>query len=108
MENLLQPWFKMNIGEGAFYAVFGLLFVFIGIALLVLILMLVGFIMKKVNAKQEKKTEVISDPPVPALYPPADDGIPPEVIAAIMAALMGYYKKENTKCDFIVRRIKRL
>ena len=108
MENLLEPWFKMNVGEGAFYALFGLIFVIAGIALLVLILMLIGYLMKKVNARREKGEEAPAAPSVSAPDVVSDDGIPPEVVAAIAAALMSYYEKENPKCDFVVRRIKRV
>ncbi len=107
MENLLEPWFKMNVGEGAFYALFGLVFVIAGIALLVLVLMLIGFIMKKVAAKKEKKTAVPASPSLPTAEI-QDDGVSPETVAVITAALMSYYRKENAKCDFVVRRIKRL
>ena len=106
MKNLLDAWFKMNVGEGAFYALFGLVFVVVGITLLVLILMLIGFIMKKMNARKKET------PTVSAALPPKertdDDGVSPEVVAAITAALMCYFQKENAKCDFVVRRIKRL
>ena len=89
MENLLEPWFKMNVGEGAFYAVFGLVFVVGGIALLVLTLMLIGFIMKKVSAKQEKKTETsaVVLPPVSAQEVPQDD-LSPEIVAVITGKKM--------------------
>ena len=106
MTALLDPWFKMDVGEGAFYALFGLVFVIVGIALLVLILMFIGFVMKKLNARKAET------PSVSAALPPQeradDDGVSPEIVAAITAALMCYYQRENTKCDFVVRRIKRL
>ncbi len=38
----------------------------------------------------------------------AGEEIPPEVVAAIMAAIMAYYEKEAPKAEFVVRRIKRL
>lgn len=37
-----------------------------------------------------------------------EEEIPPEVVAAIMAAIMAYYEKESPKAEFVVRRIKRL
>ncbi len=38
----------------------------------------------------------------------AEDEVSPEVCAAIMAAIMAYYEQEKPKCEFVVRRIKRL
>ncbi len=81
INSILSDWFKLNVGDGAFYAIFGFLFVFAGIALLVVIFTVLGVIMK---------------------------GISPEVVAAITAAIMAVYEGENAKCDFIVKRIKRL
>lgn len=109
MTDLLDAWFKMNVGDGAFYAVFGLVFVAVGIALLVLILMLVGLIMKKTAAKKDEKPAAAQD--VGKERPVrenAQDGVTPETVAAIVAALTAFYETENVKCDFVVRRIKRL
>ncbi len=108
MTSLLDPWFKMNVGDGAFYAVFGLLFVVVGIALLVLILTLIGFIMKKLGErKRENDVPAAPRDRRREVSPPQED-VSPEVVAAITAALMSYYQTENAKCDFVVRRIKRL
>ncbi|MCD8307222.1 MAG: OadG family protein [Clostridia bacterium] len=38
----------------------------------------------------------------------AEEEIPPQVVAAIMAAIMAYYEKESPKAEFVVRRIRRL
>ena len=107
MKNLLDAWFKMNVGEGAFYAVFGLVFVIVGIALLVLVLMLIGRTMNGWTARREEKKAPSAAPPSFELMPTSDE-VPPEVVAVIMAALMSYYQTENTACDFVVRRIKRV
>ena len=104
MLNLLDGWFKFDIGDGAFYSVFGFLFVFIGISLLIVIFTLVGLAMKKANARKRTKKE--SDTPV--LQIEEEEGVTPEVVAAITAALMAYYEQENVKCDFVVRRIKKI
>ncbi len=91
-------------GAGAFYAAFGFLFVFLGIVLLILILSLVGFIMKRVTARKEKA----APPAPPEKLPAADSDISPEEIAAITAALAVCLEGERRRCDFVVRRIKRL
>lgn len=106
MLNLLS-WFKFNVGDGAFYAVFGFLFVFLGIALLVGIFTVLGIIMKKLNArkphvKKSKKWKVET------ILPQAEEEtISAAEVAAITAAIAMYYEGENVKCDFVVKRIKR-
>ncbi len=103
MENYLLSWFKLDPGEGAFYAVFGLLFVFLGIVLLIAIFTLIGFLMKKVNGRSKAHA---ANPPQPAIR--IDEGIPPEVVAAITAAIAVYTEGERSKCDFVVRRIRKI
>lgn len=113
MLNLLDGWFKINLGDAAFYAVFGFLFVFVGIVLLILIFTLLGFIMKKVNARQKKerkpkrKEVVVADNTVSPVSEPTD-GISPELVAVITAAVASCLEQENAQCDFVVRRIKKL
>lgn len=104
--NLLDSWFKMDVGEGAFYAVFGLVFVFLGIVLLILILSLIGLVMRKIEEARRRRHEK-KIPAAPAL-PDAEEGIPPEVVAAISAAVAVCLREENAKCEFVVRRIKRI
>lgn len=109
INGLLSDWFKMNVGDGAFYALFGFVFVFFGIALLVVIFTLLGLVMKKVNARKPKKKKIKSkkiEAETPASE--SDGDISPEEVAAIMAAITAIYESENAKCDFVVRRIKRL
>ncbi len=105
MLNLLDGFFKFDLGEGAFYAVFGFAFVFAGIALLICIFTLLGFLMSKLSGRKRKREERASA--VNSVLPEAE-GIPPETVAAIAAALAAYYEEAPQKCDFVVRRIKRL
>ena len=102
INSILSDWFKLNVGDGAFYAIFGFLFVFAGIALLVVIFTVLGVIMKP----KKKKIKTKKEEPVQTKV--EDEGISPEVVAAITAAIMAVYEGENAKCDFIVKRIKRL
>ena len=107
LTNLLDGWFKINIGEGAFYAVFGFIFVFLGITLLILFFMALGWLMRKIEKrKATKKKKPEAPAPAPVLQEEA--GVTPEVVAAITAALMAYYETEHSECEFVVRRIKRL
>ena len=104
---LLFDGFRMAVGDAAFYAIFGFLFVGLGITLLVLFFMLLGTIMKHVNAKKGKNTAEQNVPQAVTSVEEAD-GVTPELVAAITAALMAYYEEEKIKCDFVVRRIKRI
>lgn len=103
MRNLLEPFIKVNLGEGAFYAVFGFLFVVAGIAVLIAIFTLLGSVMKRTAGR--KKGETVERQ---SAIDVAEEGIPPETVAAISAALAAYYEAAPQKCDFVVRRIKRL
>lgn len=109
LTNLLDGWFKMNVGEGAFYAAFGFIFVFLGITVLILLFTVLGKIMDTVNKKRAKKAEdsipVIS---TEASFEAQEAGLAPETIAVISAALAAYYDSENTKCDFVVKRIRKI
>ena len=108
--NLLDSFFKVDLGEGAFYSVFGYVFVIVGIAFLVVLFTLLGLVMKKVSsAKKAPKNAEIPDARESIPRPSSDpDEISPETVAAITAALMAFYQTESIKCDFIVRRIKKI
>lgn len=107
--NLLDGWFKMDVGEGAFYAVFGFVFVFLGITLLILFFTLLGKLMDVINKKKAKKAELI----LPAeksedKKSEESEGISPEVVAVISAAIAAYYEGSVSKCDFVVKRIRKI
>ena len=112
MLNLLEPWFKMPFGDAAFYSIFGFVFVFAGIVILILIFTLLGLIMKKIGnrkpkPKKDKKSKVSADTAEQLV---AEDGsdLSPELIAVITAAVSACLENENSACDFVVRRIKKL
>lgn len=102
---------KISIGEAAIDALLGFIVVFIGIAVLVGLLWLISFVVRKMNGaptkkKEEKPTEknekLSTDEQV------AEDELSEETVALITAAIMAYYEKENPKCEFTVKRIKRI
>lgn len=106
MAQLLSGWFKYNVGDAAFFSVFGLLFVVLGIVLLVLILTAFGKIMQLIASKKKNTASV---PPVaPAAEGKQEEEISPETLAVITAAVAAIYAGEETKCSFVVRRIKRI
>lgn len=91
-----------GIGETALTALIGFMIVFVGIAILVGIVWLVGRIMQKANEKQkpvQKETKPVQK---------QSDGLDEETVAVIMASLMAYYAEQNRKCEFTVKRIKRI
>lgn len=100
---MFSNWPKYDLGLGAFYALFGFLFVFLGITLLVGIIWLVGFAISKWNRRGERKTPA----PAPKAVPDVEDGIPPEVVAAITAAVAACYSARPEPCEFVVKRIGR-
>lgn len=104
-----------NFGEAALYALIGFVVVFVGIIIIIGIIWLVGLIMRKTNnlefltKKREKKPEKKkAQTDTAAVAPPSDDDIPDEVKAAIVAAIMAYYQESEEKCEFTVKRIKRI
>lgn len=107
LASLFENWPKFDIGEGAFYAVFGFLFVFFGIVLLILIFTGLGKIMSIRNAKTGKKEK---KPVVPEkkANESGEAGVTPELLAVLTAAIAAYYEDEDVQCDFVVRRIKKL
>ena len=114
---LLDGFFKMDIGEGAFYAIFGFLYVFCGIAVLIFIFSVLGLVMKKVDKRRQAKAEAEKKKAQTQELAPApqtteeigiEEGISPQVVAAITAAIACTLSGEAQKCDFIVKRIKRL
>lgn len=103
-----------NFGEAALYALIGFLVVFVGIIIIIGIIWLVGLIMRKTNnlefltKKREKKPKTNKNEEVPAVAAEQSDDIPDEVKAAIVAAIMAYYQEQESKCEFTVKRIKRI
>lgn len=105
-----------NFGEAALYALIGFVVVFVGIILIIAIIWLVGLIMRKTNnlefltKKKEKKTskQDIKEGANQTASDVSEGEIPDEVKAAIVAAIMAYYEEQPQKCQFTVKRIKRL
>lgn len=105
-----------NFGEAAVYALIGLAVVFVGIVTIIGIIWLVGLLMRKTNnlefltKKREKKDnkQVKEAQSAKGRSEGNSDDIPDEVKVAIMAAIMAYYEEREEKCQFTVKRIKRL
>ncbi len=98
----------VEIPEALLYALIGFTVVFVGIAFLITVVWGVGKVMslKKatVTAPAPKQTvENVTSKPT-AETQVVDD----ETVAVIMAALTAYYETNNPKCEFRVKRIKRI
>ena len=108
--SLPEGYQEASIGEASLYAFIGFLVVFAGIAFLILVVWLVGKFMARSNGsgkiKEEKTTPIKELEHIPATV--QSEEIDEETVAVIMAALMAYYEKNNPKCEFTVKRIKRI
>ena len=103
--NLLAEYIPVSLS--ALYALIGFAVVFAGIALLILVVWAVGKVMHRNQAPvQTKQREVTAVQQEVAI---ADNNeISEETVAVIMAALTAYYQTNNPKCEFTVKRIKRI
>ena len=95
--------------ESVLYAALGFLIVFVGIAFLIFVVWMVGKVIAKKSGDKKQPEKVVpqtkqEDAPTVA----QTEEIPEETVAVIMAALMAYYQTERPKCEFTVRRIKRI
>lgn len=112
-----DPFRKLGAGEAALYAAIGFAVVFLGILFLILVVWGMGKIIaavegKAVTRKEKKKSkEPILEKEAFAtekVEPASVDEVDEETVAVITAAIMAYYQKNNPKCEFTVRRIKRI
>ena len=110
--NLLAEDFRgaPDIFWGIFTFVLGMIVVFAGMAILVLICSGVAKIMaSKSAAKKDEDEEEAADETEEVTETTADeDGIPENVRVAIMAAVLAYYEGEGVKNEFVVKKIKKL
>lgn len=108
----------VKIGEASLYALIGFLVVFCGISFLILIVWLVGKLLVKVEKNAREKTIKQSQASIPEKKEPIvenlsiaeakEERVSDETVVLIMAALMAYYEKNNPKCEFTVKRIKKI
>ncbi len=100
---------QANAGEAALYATLGFLVVFLGIAFLIFVIWAIGKLVPALEAKAKKvKVEAKSAQEEIKPQTSVQDELSDEVIAVITAAIAAYYQQENKKCEFTVKRIKRL
>ncbi len=98
----------VSVPEAALYALLGFAVVFLGIAFLILIVWLVGKGMSKANGTVSKTKESPKSDVLEVIKPVETEEITEETLAVITAALMAYYQQAGAKCEFTVKRIKRI
>lgn len=102
-----------SIGEAVLYALMGYAVVFAGIAFLIAIVWLVGLLMSKTGGIKLKKEKVGTDGKekssvVSSVQSEESEELSEETIAVIMAALTAYYEANDPKCEFTIKRIKKV
>ncbi|MBR2374789.1 MAG: OadG family protein [Clostridia bacterium] len=112
LNNVAEQTREVSIGEVSVYALLGYSVVFAGIVFLIFVLWAVGKVMSK--TKTAPKKEKTAKAPVPVTVneslavADAGETISEETVAVIMAALTAYYQTVGPKCEFTVKRIKRI
>ncbi len=101
----------VSIPEASLYAILGFLVVIAGISLLIFVVWAIGKLMASLKGeKVERKTVKPQIREVEESLAVADgvEEIPEEIVAVITAALMAYYQTNKPKCEFTVKRIKKI
>ena len=99
---------EVSIGTASLYALIGFAVVFAGIAFLIFVVWGLGKLMARVQTpkKVEPAKESVSTAEIGVSS--LEDAVDKETVAVIMAALTAYYEKNHPKCEFTVKRIKRV
>ena len=108
LANLLVNPTYIGIPESLLYAVLGFFVVFVGIAFLIFVVWLVGLIMAKFNGVKTVAKVVPEKTKKDEVIPSTENEVDDETVAVITAAIMAYYQANNPKCEFVVKRIKRI
>lgn len=106
--SLPEGYQDVSVGTAALYALIGYLVVFAGIAFLIFVVWLVGKLMAKSQPMQKKAMVETKPASVAPIQTTEEEEVDEETVAVIMAALMAYYETNNPKCEFTVKRIKRV
>ena len=117
LTNVSEKTRMVEIPEAALYALLGFCIVCVGIAFLVAVVWAVGKVMSSAQnkaKKESKKKAFIKTAPdmneslAIADATKANGELSEETVAVITAAIMAYYQQNNPKCEFTVKRIKRI
>lgn len=112
LQNLLfggEP-FSERLSDGALMLPMGLLVIFFGMIVIISSVTIAGLFVSKASQKGNKKSsEAVVESTATQPSKSEDGEISLEVKAAIIAAISAYYFAESEKkCDFVVKKIKRL
>ncbi len=109
MTNLLMA---SKLFGGLFVFILGMLVVFFGIALIVWFIEIIGKIMSakknKENKENKENVQPAEETTVSDYATAEDEELSSETVAVITAALTAYYFKENSNCEFKIKKIKRI
>ena len=92
--------------DGLFVFILGFSIVFLGMVIIVLAVTLFGKIFS-ITKTQPKKPKIETQPQVESNVLDNEEEIPEYVKVAIISAISAYYLNTNSKCDFVVKKIKR-
>ena len=94
------------IVNGLFVFILGLLVVFFGMIIIITAVTICGKIFASTETKPQKKVE---EPAIEQVKPTTEsEELPEHVKVAIIAAISAYYFNAQSKCDFVVKKIKRI
>jgi Na+-transporting methylmalonyl-CoA/oxaloacetate decarboxylase gamma subunit len=95
------------IVNGLFVFILGLLVVFFGMIIIITAVTICGKIFASTETKPQKKVEA---PAIEQVKPTteSEEEVPEHVKVAIIAAISAYYFNAQSKCDFVVKKIKRI
>ena len=106
MEYLLLA--MSDLEAGPFVFVMGMLVIFFGMTIIVLVVSAIGKIMKSTNGKKAKKEASADIAPKETAVSSSDtedENLRAAIIAAVMAA---YYAETGSNCAFKIKKIKKL
>ena len=92
--------------NGLYVLVLGVLVVFFGMIIIILAVSICGKIISKPENTEKKVEKSVESKPV-ANSAPQTEEVPAHVKAAIIAAISAYYFNSQSKCYFVVKKIKR-
>ncbi len=91
--------------NGSYVLVLGMGVIFVGMLVIILAVSICGKIINK-GGEVKKEEKPVEPEPIIESEPQAEE-IPAHVKAAIIAAISAYYFNSQSKCDFVVKKIKR-
>ncbi len=87
-----------------FVFLIGVLIIFLGMAVIIVILQLMGKVFDKATTKPKKEVKTETAPTTEII----NSGVDEKTKAAIIGAIYMYYLNEGSNCEFIVKKIKRI